>query len=311
MDNSLRSLPEMLQFLRAIDELRADVGGLKQYLETVTREHNLPPGVARPLPGLDMSMRSTDGDRLAGILGQHKQLCVQESFVQTLGALDSLVHTFPETSGSREVHRVQDSRISYRSALERLNIVLECLERDIRFRYAFIIAADKESYYWSAAGGPNIAAAFPSAVAELQEAGKCFALERYTATIFHYMRGIERVMRVLLPAVGVPHNPNSPLDTQTWETLIAQFEKSAEEIKNKCQGVRRRNATEFFSGVSAELRFFKDTVRNLTMHTRTPLGSEEDASGTMRRTMDFLARVAKYVSEDNSKQPISDSTFAP
>ena len=55
--------------------------------------------------------------------------------------------------------------------------------------------------------GESVAVAFPSASQDIQEAMKCFACERYTATVFHLMRAAEALMRVLAGIVGQSLKP--------------------------------------------------------------------------------------------------------
>ena len=53
---------------------------------------------------------------------------------------------------------------------------------------------------------------FPSAMEDLDEAGKCYATGRHRATVFHVIRAAEWALRALARAAGV----NGQLDYKEW-----------------------------------------------------------------------------------------------
>ena len=65
--------------------------------------------------------------------------------------------------------------------------------------------------------GEEVAEKFPSSSIDIEEAGNCFALNRYTACVFHLMRGLERPLRSMAKSVGVAEN------IENWGSLIQQI----------------------------------------------------------------------------------------
>jgi hypothetical protein len=61
---------------------------------------------------------------------------------------------------------------------------------------------------------------FPSAIDDSIEAGKCIALERYTAAVFHLMRVLEAGLKALAKALGAPYSEN-------WGQCLGDIEKRA------------------------------------------------------------------------------------
>jgi HEPN domain-containing protein len=106
---------------------------------------------------------------------------------------------------------------------------------------------------------------FPGADQELREAGKCFALERYTAAVFHAMRALEVALRALAKRLGVRmKNPN-------WENVIKDIEdaiRAAYAPTGKKRSAQRRKFLDLCAGLGLHFRFLKDAWRNHTMHAR-------------------------------------------
>ncbi|HWN42015.1 MAG TPA: hypothetical protein VNW71_07310, partial [Thermoanaerobaculia bacterium] len=72
------------------------------------------------------------------------------------------------------------------------------IERELRSNLFLHVGENERRYYEGRHQfGEGVAAAFPSAVIDIEEAGKCYALSRYTACVFHLMRVMESALRVL------------------------------------------------------------------------------------------------------------------
>lgn len=109
--------------------------------------------------------------------------------------------------------------------------------------------------------------AFPSIVRDVEEAGKCFAFNRSTATVFHLMRiteaGVESVGRRL----GIPYAPS-------WESYLGQMRKLMEkEWKDK--EPEWKSDEPFFRDVLGHLQTVKLAWRNPTMHIVRSYNQEE------------------------------------
>jgi hypothetical protein len=56
--------------------------------------------------------------------------------------------------------------------------------------------------------GAKVAEVFPAAISDIEEAGKCLALGRATAGVFHLMRIMELGLKVLARPLGIPYAPS-------------------------------------------------------------------------------------------------------
>jgi len=73
----------------------------------------------------------------------------------------------------------------------------------LNYRTCFAIWGDKEKLYAAKLlFGDDVAKKFPSASVDIEEAGKCLALDRGTATVFHLMRAMEVGLRALAKSLN-------------------------------------------------------------------------------------------------------------
>jgi hypothetical protein len=150
--------------------------------------------------------------------------------------------------------------------------------------------------------GEQVAIALPSASADIQEAAKCFACERYTATVFHLMRAAERIMRVFAwdrrASVKTKGGKEYPLDLATWEDVIKAVNQEVDKVANwpRTKGEIRTQASEFYNSAMQEFRAFKDAWRNHIMHGRRAYIAA-DASQVMEHVKRLAETLSARISE--------------
>ena len=141
--------------------------------------------------------------------------------------------------------------------------------------------------------GEAVAQSFPSAADDIEEAGKCLALSRATACVFHLMRVMEHGLR----AVGKSLNDPSidPERNPTWKMVLTKFDSELQKsLANRSSEWMEDDA--FFSGVAASLHAVKDAWRNPTMHVRISY-TEEQALDVYNSVRGFMRHIAKKVAE--------------
>ena len=131
---------------------------------------------------------------------------------------------------------------------------------------------------------------FPKANVEFTRAGNCFAVEEYTACIFHLMRGLEQGLRALAKAVAVPF-PKT-YDQKTWGTLIS-------DIQDKINKLPKTNKRfDFYNGAAAQFRFFKNAWRDYVMHTKEKHPYDYyEAARVMDHARDFMRHITPRLKE--------------
>jgi hypothetical protein len=176
------------------------------------------------------------------------------------------------------------------------NKLLELLQRmhdELSLRLVFQIPIAKAKYYkekelFSAA----VSLAFPSAIVDIEEAGKCFALGRNTACVFHLMRVMEVGLHVLGETLGDPIDAKT---NPTWERIL---HKCDEELKknyaDRCSQWKAKG--QFFSEATANLRAVKDAWRNPTLHVDISY-DEDKAFDVWNAVRGFMKHLATELNE--------------
>jgi len=119
--------------------------------------------------------------------------------------------------------------------------------------------------------GQQVADAFPSSLADIDEANKCLVFSRYTACVFHLMRVVEIGVKALGArlAIDTTHKPG-------WETILkkAHGQMSLPNDKKDPDWIKDED---FLSDAITMLTAVKTAWRNPTMHiekTYTPEHAE-------------------------------------
>jgi hypothetical protein len=132
---------------------------------------------------------------------------------------------------------------------------------------------------------------FLSARHEIQEAGKCLALARSTACVFHLMRVLEAAIDVIEADIQI--NPDSP----TWNAYLNGFTKHALRKYPDDGSEINREWRAFYFGVEGHLRAIKNMWRNETMHNIARVYSEEQAKDIFNLVAAFMRHLATKLKE--------------
>lgn len=136
---------------------------------------------------------------------------------------------------------------------------------------------------------------FPTAYAELREAGSCYALGRFTGAVLHAMRAAEVGVKAMSRALG--HNPPD-LAQQDWHTTLNKCESIITDMRNTLKkGPAKETELQFYSQAAAQFRHFKDGWRVQAAHTRPPF-NEGEAKIILDATVSFYEVLALGLSED-------------
>jgi len=172
-----------------------------------------------------------------------------------------------------KVKRVIDTlreheRFSYRDLDVACHEVSERLTDELNSRLFLAIDASDVRYYQNPLEEWQVVLKeFASTGFDIEEAGKCFALNRYTACVFHAMR----ILEIGLTALG--HHYKLSTDRANWHEIITAIEKKVRAL-GPGDGVNWRDEQQFGSEACTEFRHFKDAWRNHAMHVRQTFDDE-------------------------------------
>jgi hypothetical protein len=152
------------------------------------------------------------------------------------------------------------------------------------------VLPDRAPYYREpSAGWEDVLSKFPSIRFDLEEAGKCFALNRYTACVFHGMR----ILEIGLTALG--HHYRVSADRANWHEVITAIEKKVRALGPN-DGANWRDEQQFGSEACTEFRHFKDAWRNHAMHVRQTF-DDERSRVIYEHVRAFMAHLATRLKE--------------
>lgn len=137
---------------------------------------------------------------------------------------------------------------------------------------------------------------FPSVLYEIDEAAKCLALERFTASVFHLMRAMEYTLVVLRKSLELP-DPTKQSD-RNWGVILRDLRQEVER-RNKL-GVtawRSHDDQHFFTDLIGSVGAVKLAWRDPTMHVERNFNQAE-AKEVFAAVRTLMQKVASRINED-------------
>lgn len=138
--------------------------------------------------------------------------------------------------------------------------------------------------------GVDVQTNYPSAYFEIDEAGKCLALGRSTACVFHLMRVLEVGIAAVAAGLKIP-NPTKPAQ-RNWGYILSEIKKAIDER----QRWRKRAHKTFFEEAHATLDSVRNPWRNATMHVEKTY-TEEEAENIFFAVRAFMKKIASQIGE--------------
>jgi len=179
---------------------------------------------------------------------------------------------------------------TYGEAIALINEIESRLVDELSHKYVFALTAENRTYYRAIAlFGNEFSLKFPNASYELDEAGKCLALERSTAAVFHLMRIMELGIGAVQQCLSIP-DPIKAAD-RNWGVMLRKLREEFE-LRNKQQPPRWNGADQdFFGEAYASLDAVRNVWRNATMHVDKKYTLEE-AHDIFSAVRGFMRRLA-------------------
>jgi hypothetical protein len=150
---------------------------------------------------------------------------------------------------------------------------------------------------------PGFSVAFPSGSFEIEEAAKCVALGRYTASVFHGMRMLEIGIRALAKRLGIP-DPTKPSE-KNWAKILSAIKNQIDQLWPSTARLANSEGAAF-EGLYAHLDAVRNPWRNATMHVET-IYAPHEALHIIRCAAFFMTELAKLTDEDGVPPPTSPS----
>lgn len=97
--------------------------------------------------------------------------------------------------------------------------------------------------------GEAVANAIPNSTVEIAEAGRCFALERWTACVFHLMRAVELALHKWSDDLGVVLRV--PAEQANMQYILNSADKKLKAVENEPKSAQHDTDLEYFGDTSA------------------------------------------------------------
>ena len=165
-------------------------------------------------------------------------------------------------SSARQCQRVYDyidggEQVTHKRLREMLVDVLLRTGDDLEDRYFLVVPPEFVASFRQETPpfGNEVMDAFPHASEDISEAGKCLALDRSTAVVFHLMRAMESAVQALSAELGITKTD------RVWGSLLSDM---AAKIEAMPKGAERNKWSEGHT----HLYHVKQAWRNDTMHPK-------------------------------------------
>jgi len=255
------------------DMLEYNAGSFYEYAQLLEKARNLAQSFKGEKKIFGAELRLT----LSGNLGELRAYCEQLKAKSAVRHLDRFIDL------CRNDFEAGDFPYRFDELTERIR-------EDLQDRSILILSEDDGAYYNNAVPlfGDEVVKAFPRAVADLEEAGKCLGLERYTASAFHLMRALEVPLQIL----GKRFLPNDP--RPNWDPVLKAIDS---ELKKEHKDRTIKGEVDFYAGVSAHMHAVKLAWRNRFAHIDAIVPPDK-ARDIFNATRGLMRHLAEHLAEE-------------
>ncbi len=173
------------------------------------------------------------------------------------------------------------------------------IKDELQLVQMFVLGQDKEKYFSEGAQnfGLPVATKFPAAAYEIDEAGKCFALNRGTATVFHLMRAMEVGIGAVRRCLSIA-DPTKVAD-RNWGHILKSIKDDldahAGSTPTKTWAIA--GDKDFFDSAYASLDAVRVAWRNPTMHVENKY-TDDEAEHIFVAVKGFMMKLASRCDEN-------------
>jgi hypothetical protein len=143
--------------------------------------------------------------------------------------------------------------------------VSNTLGRELKLKLVYVIDSSKSEYYEpkSPLFGVEVDMKFPSIISEIDQAGKCYACDLTTASVFHSIRCLEAGIRAVCRCLGM-NDPTKASD-RNWSNIRKDIQNKIEQKWPASSG-RMSGDAQLFDEIYGSLAGMQNPYRNATMH---------------------------------------------
>lgn len=222
------------------------------------------------------------------VLAQLRLLLLEIELSVAAGFVDLALDCVKDSKTQRQIH---DCHIQIQNAIQ----------VELKRKLFLGLSGSEAAFYAPKAPlfGQKIEVQFPSISDEIVEAGKCYALSRSTASVFHSIRCLEAGIRAMSRCLGVP-DPTRGSD-RGWDKMLKVI-KGEIDKRWPNSGNRMSGDGQMFDAIHGSLAAMQNPYRNATMHLDQKYTSEE-ALHIFEVVKGLMTKIASRM--DESGQPLA------
>lgn len=198
----------------------------------------------------------------------------------------------PSTSaGAKNFLDELDEILSDKKLAARIDELERRFEDETDNIFFLYITSDKISFFDGKKIPQVIRDKFQSAIYDLEEAGKCFSMNRSTGCVLHLMRALE------VPIAAILKQLKLPINEKGWQSAINNINKEIirrNSLRKKPKGWKK--TFQFYSEAAVSFGHLKDAWRNHAVHGREKY-DEERAEVIWNNVIALMQHLATRLSE--------------
>jgi hypothetical protein len=212
------------------------------------------------------------GSVLDGIIQEAERAGMDLCLVQAKRARSALDN--PEITGARFFVFLKDVGVRMSDYLQS--------------RTALMVPQPQNPFYDAPTKGwEKVLDSFPAIIDHVEEASKCYALGRNTASVYHLMAIVQEALEALSKRLSVPLDPHA----DTWNGLLGRIDAAIKAKKVSMPKPKWKASEAFYAEIISDLIAIKNAWRNPTMHFRRSY-TDEQAAKIYRRVQDFMVHAS-------------------
>lgn len=175
----------------------------------------------------------------------------------------------------------------------RIMALEDAIRDELERRIVLIVDQRKQEFFKGAPLEIDVREAFPKAAVEMNEAARCIATDRHTASVFHMMRAMEICVQRFGKKLHVPMSivtKNDKLRDQAWGDITNQIKHKINKRRQKTKSQKQQVV--MFLAVLSKLDDVREAWRNPTMHPGEKSYNGLEAEDIFIRTCSFLRELA-------------------
>lgn len=253
--------------------------------------------------------QASDQDAWKATIKDEQRPPVGAAVAGIVEATQQLYARAAKISAERLAHNVDHNAAFTWAELREAMVDIDSRLRDELGLVKLFVLSDQETIYLKPGSelfGQLIADRYPSMIFDLEEAAKCLALGRSTASAFHAMRALEVSIRAIATFLGID-DPTRPAE-RNWGTVLKAIKDAMDAkypAKKRMPGSEGCKVEALYTTLDA----IKNPWRNGTMHAENVYQPHE-ANHIMQAVNQHMLKQVEVCNEDGEAVPTAQELLS-